>query len=529
MDLLNFLKRNALFVMITAIFSIWMVYLIIMGFSSEKTIHFYNVLTEGDIVDVSDQYYSVLPVARYILEPFIALTFIFGFENDPTRILMIFLTLYFSIRLVLLLIDNSILRRSRKKDVLFSYIKDTLIFFTKYTSLLVLASAIVLIMGLFLVGFIFVANYFETFFHIITFGGLLFLIGRGFYNALIYFRPNLALKIKRIHVKHPVKKVIFRVRRELFYFWTAFLLLFTLNFTFLSINFPAHEIVPINLADDEILMDFHVHTTISDGMLTPEQRVRWYIDHGIDAAVFTDHNTVLGAQRARAYVEANNLEFTVLIGEEFTDDDENIHLNFFGVEESIVPDNYLYEGPYSPNTMNASEAIKYVKAQGGYVIVNHYQSNATAPFTYEQLVGWGVDGFEIGHGQGHYREIRDYCLSNNLTCIGSTDLHLTREINTFVRLKLLDPTNRSLDHIMENLKRNNHSVIIIPEYTYDYRQFRQVAEFNQYLGNMDVFQTLSWLIWSSIGYGFIMFMIWMIKKAKPSHMEQKIIKLQNYK
>lgn len=518
----DFIKRNALALIITVFFSIWMIYLISSSLSSGRTIHFYNVLTAGDIVDVSDKYISSIPLERYLIEPFVGLTFIFGFENDPTRIIWIFLVFYLAVRMFLLVLDKTTLNRNRKKEVIFRYIKDVLEFFTKYTSIIVAACAGIILIALFTVGFVLVANLFETLFYIITVGGVILLILKGTYNAAIYFRPNIGLQIKKITSKTPVKKVLHRVKRELFYFWTGFLILFTFNFLFLSIRFPAHVIQPLNLASDEILIDFHVHTTMSDGQLSPEQRVLWYMDHGIQAAVFTDHHHPWGALRAKAFVEENSIDFTVLIGQEFTDDPEDIHLNILGIEEPIIPSDYYYEGPYIPATMNISQAINWTKTKGGYVIVNHYNSNASAPFSYDQLRIWGVDGFEIGTGQGHHREIRDYCLNNSLIAIGATDMHLNREIKTFVRLKLTDPTNRTLDHIMENLQRNNHSVIYIPELDYTYGEFKQLTEFHDYLVNLDVFQALSWIIWSCIGFCSIMLVLRKIKKINLTEIQTKL-------
>ncbi|NVM27703.1 MAG: PHP domain-containing protein [Candidatus Helarchaeota archaeon] len=534
MSVLDFIKRNSFALIITVIFSIWMVYLIATSLSADRIVQFIDALPSPNPLinpeDVSGQYASVIPVSRYFIEPFVGLTFVFTFNSDPTEILVLFIVLYAITRGALLALDNTILNRNGKKEVLFRYIKNTLEFVVKWESILFLLGALILVAGLFIVGFIFVANLFCIFFHFAGILMVLLLIGKATYNAVIYFRPNVALKVKKLRAKKPVTKGLHRVKRELFYFWTAFLLIFTLNFFFLNIKFPTQQIVATpDLGPNEILCDFHVHTTMSDGHLTPEQRVLWYMEQGIDVAVFTDHHHPYGALRAKTFVEENNLDFTVLIGQEFTDDPEDLHLNLFGPEEAIIPDNYYFEGLYNPEGMNVSQAINYTKQLGGYVIVNHYSRNASAPFTYEQLVSWGVDGFEIGDGKGKYREIRDFILdynianpNNTLIALDGTDQHLNSELNTFVRLNLTDPTNRTLDHIMENLRRNNHSVINIKTPNYvdaDIDEFKKLYNFHNYLANLDAFQALSWIIWSFIGYGLVMAVIWRVKKSNLEKME----------
>ncbi|HUY01577.1 MAG TPA: hypothetical protein VMV49_18580 [Candidatus Deferrimicrobium sp.] len=519
---IEFLKRNAITLIITGLFVLWISYLIITDILATRTIEFYNVLTTGDIEDVSSLYISEVPILRYFIEPFVGLTFIFGFNSDPTEILPLFLIFYLIIRLILLLMDNSILNRNEKKHVFYIYLKNTLEFFTKYASIIVFVSATFLVTGYLTQGFLFVANYFEITFHISAILGFMLLVGKALFNLLVYVHPKLRLKHMVAKPKTISKKIFVRFRRELFYFWTAFLILFSFNFTFLSIRFPTHTIQAIDLAPDEVLCDFHVHTTMSDGHLSPEQRVLWYIQQGIHVAAFSDHHHPRGAQRAKAFVEKYNLDFTVLIAQEFTDDPEDIHLNIFGIEEELTPEGYT-EGSYGTNQMNCSEVIKWVKDRGGYVIVNHYGWNATAPFTYEQLRDWGVDGFEIDNQP---EEIRDFCLNNNLICLGGTDEHLNRELNMFIRLKLTDPSNKTLDHIFENLARNNHSVVVIPSFDYFHNfpksPVNKLQAFNSYLLNLDEFQSFSWIIWSCILYVSMILIIKKVKKVDKEKLRKKI-------
>ncbi|MHA2123023.1 MAG: PHP domain-containing protein, partial [Promethearchaeota archaeon] len=281
------------------------------------------------------------------------------------------------------------------------------------------------------------------------------------------------------------------------------------------------------------LFDFHIHTTMSDGWITPEQRVKYYIGHGISGAAFTDHDNIRGALLAKKYVEANNLNFTVWVGEEWTDNANDIHMNYYGVNEEVVA--LLSSTPSGiPLALNASDMIAYIKGKGGYVIVNHYNYDPNPeggfglPYSVEQLSEWGVDGFEIVNGD-HAEEagIRNFCLTNtngyneSLICIGGSDIHTNEDLNAFVKLKLYNPTNKSLDNIFKNLRNNTHSVITInlrsdlvdfPGELNDLG-FDIFEKFLNYLLNINSGQALSWIFWSCLAYGVLVLLYRKMKKV----------------
>ena len=189
--------------------------------------------------------------------------------------------------------------------------------------------------------------------------------------------------------------------------------------------------------------------------------------------------------------------------------------------------------------MNASDTISYVKANGGYITVNHYnyvpnpKGGFGVPYSLDQLRDWGVDGFEIVNG-GSYgkksQQIRDYCLSNNLTCMGGSDIHTNEDLNTFIKLKLADPTNLTITNIFETLKNNTHEVIAINlnpeivEFPGDLNDFGfyVLEDYINYILNIDVFQALSWIIWSGFIYLIFCFTYRKIKKLDAKHLKHKI-------
>lgn len=67
-----------------------------------------------------------------------------------------------------------------------------------------------------------------------------------------------------------------------------------------------------------MLIDFHTHTTASDGALSPEQLVDRALQRDLHLFAITDHDTVAGYQAAAAYYTRIGGEMTLLSGIEFS-------------------------------------------------------------------------------------------------------------------------------------------------------------------------------------------------------------------
>lgn len=83
--------------------------------------------------------------------------------------------------------------------------------------------------------------------------------------------------------------------------------------------------------------DLHVHTTASDGTLTPCEVIDEAISAGLKGLAITDHDTVAGLTPAQQYVEQNDLPLVFIPGIELNTEagDEEVHiLGYF-----INPDN----------------------------------------------------------------------------------------------------------------------------------------------------------------------------------------------
>jgi len=539
MRLKSFLSKNKVFSLLTLLFSIWIVILLVLAVIGTRTIVFYDALGQ---IDVSVEYSSVLPWLRYIIEPFAIIAFILEYEFTW---LLLFLIIYPILRVIYVFSRKRGKLQSKKYNQLKHVLNDVIYFAFKIFSITLVVILLIIIIGYLFQGFFFVSRYFMV---PVQVGIHLCFILLGIkvgYTLLKLVHPrlnlNLAGKIERNdrRAKSKNTRITYNLKKELVYFAGILFLLLGSNVILLSIQFPPHRIVPTTpLEDDEFLFDFHVHTTFSDGWLTPEERVLWYIEHGISGAAFSDHDNIRGALVAREFVEKNGLDFTVWIAEEWTnhETDPEIHMNYFGLEEEIVPpESYT---PGGPEVMNASELISYVKANGGFITVNHYhyelnpEGGFGTPYTLEQLRDWGVDGFEIINGGSYnkYIEIREFCINNSLICIAGSDIHTNEDLNTFTKLKLDDSSNKTLDNIFKNLKNNTHETIAIQFYPkiVDFPGelidlgFYVLEDFINYFLNIDTYQALSWIMWSSSIYLVFYLFYKKVKKADINRLINKI-------
>ncbi len=263
--------------------------------------------------------------------------------------------------------------------------------------------------------------------------------------------------------------------------------------------------ITTDLAENEFLFDFHVHTSYSDGSIPPNRRVDWYIGHGIHGAAISDHHSIYGALEAEAYVQRNHLNFTVIIAQEYTISEPRIHLNIYGLRENINPIDFLEGIPlkspyYDSKFLNVSDMIKYVKEQGGYVTVNHY--GGIKLYTWEQFRDWGVDGFEVANGGSEEnKNLTQFCKDNNLILIGGSDIHGGKDLDTFVKVRLEDPANKSLDAIFAALKRGDHEIIVVEKQYGDRSAFSFLnPKMFKYFSGLNMSQRISWMAWIFISY-----------------------------
>jgi hypothetical protein len=135
--------------------------------------------------------------------------------------------------------------------------------------------------------------------------------------------------------------------------------------------------------------DTHIHTTYSDGFMTPEEVVE-FVAAKTDLRVIaiTDHNTAEGAFIGQAYARRYTLPLEVIIGQEVS------------TKEGDVVGLFMTETLPSYDT--AAEAIAAIHAQGGLAVAVHPFSRWA---TLNNMKGVGTkifklpfDGVEIRNG-----------------------------------------------------------------------------------------------------------------------------------
>jgi predicted metal-dependent phosphoesterase TrpH len=68
------------------------------------------------------------------------------------------------------------------------------------------------------------------------------------------------------------------------------------------------------------MYDLHVHSTASDGKLTPRELVKAAVEIGLTGFALTDHDTVDGLNEAAAYIRENNIPLDFIPGIELNTD-----------------------------------------------------------------------------------------------------------------------------------------------------------------------------------------------------------------
>jgi len=538
----SFIKKNKLFTFAFICIIAWIIFLSVIMITATREVIFYDALNQ---IDVSSEYTSTIPLTRYLLEPIIGFTFVMG---NNYEMIIAFLVCIIVFRVIFNIFKQRGMIRSEKAKLLWYPVKDLIRFSFIVIIIFLTAGLLTLLIGWLILGFYFVSLHFMLMIQLLISIGLILIVIKAIFILTKGFHPHLKLNYlaKKRYKKRENETTAFKaskiLRRETVYVFGISLTFFVGALFLVTIPFPT-QVIEVDLADDEFLFDLHVHTTMSDGFLTPEERVEWYVSQGLSGAAFSDHDNRRGAIAAQAYVDMRGYDFLVIDSEEWTDhaDPYQIHMNIYNLNETIVPlESDTPEWFDGPKAMNASDTIQYVKANGGFITVNHYNNRENTefggigyPFNYTQLRDWGVDGFEIVNGGGiRNAEIREFCLNNSLACMSATDMHTNQPINAFVKLKLADPTNLTVANIFATLKNNTHQAIavnlnpnnfdIVPEFLKDL-EFGFIEKFIEYFMNLDSFQVLSWICWSTIGFLFISIVYRKAKKLDIETVRRKIL------
>lgn len=128
--------------------------------------------------------------------------------------------------------------------------------------------------------------------------------------------------------------------------------------------------------------DLHVHTTFSDGSLTPHEVVKWASNKNIYAISITDHDTIEGLQYAMESAKLFDVLIVPGIELSCTFEDEEIHLL-----------GYFFD-PLNSNLLEVLGLLKHSRETRGEKIIeklNRLGLNMTLHEVYE-IAGKGVIG-----------------------------------------------------------------------------------------------------------------------------------------
>ncbi|KAJ2891339.1 hypothetical protein IWW38_003663 [Coemansia aciculifera] len=228
---------------------------------------------------------------------------------------------------------------------------------------------------------------------------------------------------------------------------------------------PRSYLTPFNTSftDYNVLLDAHLHTTYSDGVLSPQQAIEFSLANGFNAIIVSDHQTVAGSLAAKEYAEQHFADrITVITAMEYTCC--RIHMNLIGINESIPV------SPPFPSDAELQSVINKVHDMGGMVIVNHIPWSNTTLLPWdearlpdhpsrEQLFDWGVDGFEVVN-QGVF-DLRTYQFiqehSDKLVALTGSDMHYPGPSYAWTTI---NAQNKSAESILDEIRNRRTSFLL---------------------------------------------------------------------
>lgn len=198
--------------------------------------------------------------------------------------------------------------------------------------------------------------------------------------------------------------------------------------------------------------DLHIHTRYSPDCFNPiAASAKKAVKRGLHVIAVTDHNEIKGAYEMEKYVEENELDLNVIIGEEISTLQGHIIALF--IKRRIPPN------------LTLREAITAVKQQGGLVIIPHlsfskkiqseychrmrihYQNLIDQPEILDMIDGIEAENFTLAEPD-YSSKARFFNQKILNKCeIGSSDTHILKHIGlayTFFEGETLEDLKRAI-------------------------------------------------------------------------------------
>lgn len=155
-------------------------------------------------------------------------------------------------------------------------------------------------------------------------------------------------------------------------------------------------------------LDFHTHSTASDGSLSPEELVKAGVDLGLDGIALTDHDTIAGLDQALAAGKHHGLP--VIPGIELTTDygEEEAHILGFGFDRNDPPLNAKLQKILESRIERARGMVERLRRAGVNLAWDEVFAHTNGfyvgrPHIYRALKQKGIIGEDpLGHAFNYY-------------------------------------------------------------------------------------------------------------------------------
>jgi len=144
-----------------------------------------------------------------------------------------------------------------------------------------------------------------------------------------------------------------------------FILVLFLVISFLFLSSNQYNIAKVPSESNWYKGNTHTHSTNSDGDSKPEKVVQWYMDHGYNFLIISDHNYVTETEP----LDTDKTDDFILISGEEISSKNSLHLNALGIKNEIPPASG--ENKLEIIQKNVDNTLK----AGGIPIINHPNFN----------------------------------------------------------------------------------------------------------------------------------------------------------
>ena len=175
--------------------------------------------------------------------------------------------------------------------------------------------------------------------------------------------------------------------------------------------------------------DFHIHTLFSDGIVWPSVRIDEAWEEGIDVIAITDH--IEGHPKNKLLIGDHNTSYDIAVQRA---KEKGIILIKGGEISRGMPPGHInaifLEDVNALDTPDVNDAIMEAYNQGAFIFWNHPGWKKQQPDTckmfpiHKNLIDKGIlHGIEVFNEKEWYPVALGWCLDNNLTIMGNSDVH----------------------------------------------------------------------------------------------------------